>query len=464
MNKELEEQRKKENSLKLSIKEGSASAFMSGAGESYVVPYALSLNANNIQIGFLSSFVSLFGAFSQIIGSKFLYYFDRKKLVLFSVFMQATMWLALLGIGFLAWKGIINGVAATALVIIYTLYAIAGNIGGPSWFSWMGDLVPEKKRGEYFSKRNKIVGVIALSVTLMSAFVLDYYKSKGILFIGFVILFVIASIGRYFSGIFLTQHYHPKYEMNKESYFGFLQFVKKSPKNNFGKFVIYISLINLTTNFAAPFFAVYMLRDLGYSYTTFVIVSMSASLFTILSMSSLGKIGDKYGNKMLLTIGSIIIPFAPFLWVFSGNPVYLILTAQLLAGVGWAAFNLASSNFIYDAVTPQRRALCVSYFSMMNGIGIFIGASLGGLFAQYVHIGFMNIFLLIFVISSLARGLIVLLLLHRIKEVKEVSSFKYRDTLNFISIGTPRPFYGRFRGVSSIITLFNGKKNKSDTN
>ena len=458
------EDENKKKSLDLSVKEGSASAFMSGAGESYIIPYALSLNANNIQIGFLSSFVSLFGAFSQIIGSKFLYYFDRKKIVLFSVFIQATMWIAIIGLGLLVWKGIINGYAATLLVVFYTFYAIVGNIGGPSWFSWMGDLVPEKNRGKYFSKRNKIVGFIALSVTLISAFVLDYYKNKGILFIGFVILFVIAAIGRYISGILLTRHYNPDYEINKESYFGFLQFVKKSPKNNFGKFVIFVSLINLTTYFAAPFFTVYMLKDLGYSYTTFIIVTMSASLFTILSISYLGKFGDKYGNKMLLSVGSIIIPFSSFLWLFSTNPIYLILTAQLLAGVGWAAFNLASSNFIYDAVTPQRRAICVSYFSMMNGIGIFIGASLGGLFAQYVHLSFINVFLLIFLISSFLKGLVVFIFLPKIKEVKEVSSFKYKEALNFVAVGTPRPFYGIFRGVFSIITLFNGRKNKPVTN
>ena len=94
--------------MKLSVKEGSATAFMSGAGEAYIVPYALALNASNIQIGFLTSFVNLFGAASQIVGGKLGYYFERRKILLFSVFLQATMWLLILGLGILVWKGIIN--------------------------------------------------------------------------------------------------------------------------------------------------------------------------------------------------------------------------------------------------------------------------------------------------------------------------------------------------------------------
>ena len=52
---------KLEKTRKLSIIEGSFSSIAGGAGENYVSPYALSLNASNAEIGFLSSFPGLFG-------------------------------------------------------------------------------------------------------------------------------------------------------------------------------------------------------------------------------------------------------------------------------------------------------------------------------------------------------------------------------------------------------------------
>jgi len=308
-------------------------------------------------------------------------------------------------------------------------------------------LVSDKNRGKFFSKRNRITGFVAMGVTLLAALVLDYFRNKNIVLIGFVILFLLAAIFRYISAYFISKHYDPKHEIKKDSYFGFWQFVKKSPTNNFGKFVIFVALINLATNFAGPFFAVYMLKDLGFSYTWFMLINISTGIFTLLIMGFWGKFGDKYGNRALLKMGCIIIPFSPLFWLVSKNPLVIIFTAQLLSGLGWAAFNLATGNFIYDAVTPQRRGLCVAYYSIFNGVGIFIGATLGGFFAQYVQVSFMNIFLLIFLISSLMRIAIILIMFPLIKEVREVQPLEGVKFMRYLAIGTPRPFFGIFRGA-----------------
>ncbi len=427
---DLTEQKLKEKSLKISTKEGSAASIMRGAGDTYITPYALALGATNMQVGFLSSFVGLFGAISQIIGSRTVYKFSRKKIVLLSVFLQATMWIVMLALGLLVWKGIIINNSAIILIILYTIGVICGSLGGPAWFSWMGDLVQEEKRGNYFSKRSRITGAISMATTLIAAFLLDYTKAIGLILIGFAIISLISAIGRFISLYFLVKQYEPKSKIEKESYFSFIQFLKKAPFNNYGKFVFYVGLMTLATNFAGPFFTVYMLKELNYSYAWFMAVNLAGTLFTIMSIPFWGKIGDKYGNKTLLKIGGIVVIFNPIFWIFSGNPIYLIFTAQLFAGFGWAAFNLGASNYIYDAVTPQRRAICVAYYTMINGICVFIGASSGGLFAQYVHVNFMNIFLLIFLISGILRGIISIIFLPKIKEVRK--NVKKENTIEIL--------------------------------
>lgn len=450
----------KERTLNLSIKEGSAAAFMTGAGESYITPYALALNANSSQVGFLTSFTGLLGPMSQIFGSKSMYKYSGKKLIITSVFLQATMWLIILSLGLLYFNGIITNSAVPILIFLYSLYAVVGAFGGPSWFSLMGDLVPEEKRGKYFSKRNKITGAISMIVMLVAAFILDFTEGKELVIFGFAIIFGIACIGRYSSAYLLAKHYYPQVEIKKKKYFSFIQFIKKAPSNNFGKFVIFVGLMTLATNFAGPFFAVYMLKNLNYSYTWFTIINLSSALFTILSMSLWGKIGDKYGNRKLLKIGSIFVPLAPLPWLISGNPFFLIFTAQFVAGAGWAAFNLAASNFIYDSVTPQRRGICVAYFNMINGFGVFVGAMLGGLFAQYIHISFMNIFLLIFLISGIARAIIVLIFLPRIKEVRKVEHISDKNILRDILIDIHPPFYGILKVVLSTMINLTKKVNR----
>ncbi len=451
------EKKLKKKTQELSIKEGDAAAVMSGAGESYVIPYAIALNANNVQIGFLASFVNLLGSMSQIFGEKLVYNFKRRGVIISSVLTQATMWVLILSLGVLVWKNVLNGYAAGILIILYSLYSIAGNFMVPAWFSLMGDIVKEDERGRYFSRRNKIVNIVAISVSLAAAVFLDYMKNIELMLLGFIILFLIASIGRYISAFYFSRHYFPKYNASKETGFGLVKFIKESPKNNFGHFVIYSGLISLVVNFAAPFFAVYMLNELDYSYLWMILVLISQSVFLAISMPFFGKLCDKYGNKQVLKIGSCLIPFASLLWVFSKDPIVLIFTAQLASGIGWAAFNLASSNFIYDAVKPKNRGMHVAYFNAIGGVGAFLGAMLGGLFAEYVNVGFANVFVLIFLISGIARAIVALIFVPRIKEARVVARKKKITLFDYLRVGAPRPFTGISRGIFSILMNMNRK-------
>jgi len=420
----VKNQNRTKKDLELSIKEGASSSVMTGFGESYITPFALALNANNSQIGFLTSFAGLVGPFSQILGSRLMEKYRRKKIIITFVALQALTWLPILLLSLFFWKNIFTTYLPIILIIFYSLFAIFGSISGPSWFSLMGDLVPDKIRGRYFSKRNKITGAVALLSTLIGAFILDYFKTKGSILIGFSILFFIASLARLNSARLFKKHSEPQLKLKKSYYFSIFSFIKNMPYNNFGRFVMFIGFFYFAAMIAGPFFAVYMLKDLGFSYTTFILISISASIFSLLSLPIWGKLSDKYGNREILRLTLIFIPIAPILWLFSKNPLYLIFIPQLIAGLGWAGFNLSSSNFIYDSVSPQRRGLCVAYFSILRGIGIFIGAALGGLLAQYLTIRFMNKLLFIFLISGILRALVAIIFLPKIKEIRKLAKPK----------------------------------------
>lgn len=442
--KSVKEKLEKERTMKLSIKEGASASVTAGFGSSYITPYALALNANNAQIGFLSSFTGLISPLSQLLGSKLMEKFSRKKIIATAVTIHALMWLPILLLSLLFWKNLFTSYLPIILIVFYSILAIFGSIAGPSWFSLMGDIVPEKIRGRYFGKRNRIGETVVLVSTIIAAFLLDFFKTKGLVLIGFSILFLLACIFRLISAFFFKKHYDPKFKLEKGYYFSFLQFIKKAPTNNFGKFVIFVSLMQFATAIAGPFFAVYMLKDLQFSYTTFMLINISASLSSLVFMPIWGKFSDKYGNRELLKLGSILIPFLPLLWIFSTSPYYLALVPQLAGGIGWGAFNLGASNFIYDSVSIQRRGLCVAYYNMFIGMGVFLGAGLGGLLAYYLTIAFMNKLLFIFLISSVTRLAVTLIILPLIKEVRKLKKPKANPLLYFNEIA---PMKGMVYGI-----------------
>jgi len=420
----VKDKEQKQATMKHSIKEGAIASVGSGVGDAYIIPYALALNANNLQIGLLKSFSSLLPPISQLYGSKLMEKKSRKKIIVTYVALQAFMWLPIIFLSLFFWKNLFQSYLPYFLIAFYTLYAIFGSIASPAWFSLLGDIVPETIRGRYFGKRNRIAGIAALISTLTAAFLLDFFKTRGFVILGFSILFLIASIARSTSAYLFKKHYEPKFKLPKKYFFSFWQFLSGIRKYNFTKFSLFSSIMHLSVMFASPFFIVYMLEELGFSYVTFIIVTLFSSLASLLMMPIWGRFSDKYGRKETILISTILISIMPILWLFSKSPYYLAFP-MLLSGVGWAGFNLSAFNFIYDSVSQQRRGLCIAYFNILGGIGAFIGATLGGfiLFKLPLFNFTMNKFLIIFLISAFLRAMTSIIFLPRIKEVRKVKKF-----------------------------------------
>ncbi len=437
-----EEEVLKEKSKKISIREACSYSFMDGFGMRYITPFAVAIGKNNphlnTYVGFLTSIPSLLGNLSQLLTVRAMNKnISRKKLVFWGVFLQALMWLPLILMSYWYYSnGPSSSLSLSSLVFIYTLMIIFGAFAGPAWSSIMKQTVTGNI-GTYFGKRSRIAGFIALACMLVAGFILDYYENTSV-FIGFTIIFTVAFFGRLGSAYLFMKQYEPQFKPQIECYFSFTQFLKKMASNNFGKFTIFYALVSLTTAIASPFFAVYMLKDLNFSYLLYMAIIIIPSITSLLTMSAWGKFADAYGNLRVMRICGRFIFILPILWAISifltGNRILLLVylfTLEIFSGFIWAGFNLSAGNFIYEAVTKEKIAMCVSYFSVLAGFGVFIGASLGG-FLSSSNIGFSSFtpVLVVFLISGISRLIIYLIMMPKIKEVRPVEHFQDEGLLS----------------------------------
>ncbi len=413
-------QKKIKKSLSYSIAEGSFWSVMIGAGEKYLSAFAVFLKATNTQIGLLTSLPTLFSSFGQLLTPKLIEIFKtRKKFIVASIFIQALSWLLILSVFFL------GKFKVYYLILFAVIYWIAGSISSPAWSSMMGDLVSPEQKGKYFAKRTKIIVLIIFIVTALAGLLLDLFKNgPERQYLGFAAIFLTAMLARLASTFCLSRQYEPEMTRAKKAeQFSFIEFIKEAPHRNFGLFVIFMGLMSFGVYISAPFFVAFMLYDLKLSYTQFMIL-LSASLITkYLSYPAWGKLSDKYGNKKILTFTGYLVPFIPILWMFSTNFYYLILV-ELFSGIAWAGLDLSTFNFVFDTTTPQKRARCFSYYYVFNGVMVFIGTTLGSLIIDHNHL-FWTKYYLVFLVSGAVRLLICLLLIHRIKERREVAKISY---------------------------------------
>ncbi len=438
MKNNLKEKKLKHQSRKQSIIEGSFTTIRTSFGDSYISPFAIAINAGNATIAMLSSITGLLGPLSQLFSSRLIEKYKRKKILTTSTFYESLLWISFILIAFLFYKGILISFLPFLLLFFFAIYTIIANIPIPAWFSWMGDIVDKGYRGKWFAKRNFIIGTISLLTSIIAAIFLDFTKKQNIVMFGFIILFFLAMTARLISRQFFKKAYEPKLKLERGYYFSFFEFIKKATKNNFGRFSIFRAFMGFAASIASPFFAVYMLRNLGFSYITYMIITVSQTMFSLILIKAWGKFADKYGNYEVLKITSVLIPLYPILWLISSNPLFLVFGPALIGGIAWAGFNLSAGNFVFDSVTPQKRSLAVSYFHLLNGAGVFLGAGLGGILAKTINITFMDSLLFIFLISAFARMLVSLIFLPKIKEIRKIQKFNSSRALKNLAFGILR--------------------------
>ena len=424
---------KVDKSLRLSFFDGIFASAMGGFTQEYFTPFLLLLNATAKHVGMLNALPNFFASLIQLKSADFTERLkSRKKIINTFVLFQA---LVLLPMAIIALLGGAKPAFFIAVVILFTSF---GALANPAWGSLMSDLVAKDKRGAYFGWRHRTLGFIIVSAAFIAGFIIHMMKKVNV-FYGFAIIFIFAFIFRTMSWYFLKKIHEPFLAYKKENYFSLVDFLSRIRKSNFAQFVLFVSMMNFSVNLASPFFVVLMLKDLHFSYFLYTLITITATSTVYLTISRWGRHADRVGNLKIIKFVSPLIGLIPLLWIFSRHPVFLLF-AQIFSGFVWAGFTLCTTNFIYDAVTPEKRTRCISYFNVLNGLALCSGALLGGFLLQSLPPIFGHKILMLFLISSILRIMVGIFVPLKLKEVRSVEHLKSNEL--FFSIIGIKPLLG----------------------
>lgn len=399
------------NSLRYSFKDGLFFSVMFGFGDMFLIPYCIAMNGSSEAVAVLATLPAFVGALSQFWTSEVIEAVrNRRKIITFCVFLQALMWLPIILVPYLFRQ------SQTVLILFVVIYATIGAFCFPAWSSLMSEYIPVRSRGKYFGWRSKTCGLVVVGSNMAAGVVLWLFGRGNL--IGFACIFSVALLCRFASWYFLTRMYEPPYRHEPKARFSFWKFIRQAGRSNYANFVLVVSAMSLAVNVSSPFFSIYMLRDLHFNYAVYTVITLAATLTSLVMMERWGRHADVVGNVHVIRTCAMFLPVIPVLWLFSHNILYLIMI-QFFSGFFWAGFNMCVSNFIYDAVTPAKRSRCIAYYNVLNGAGLFIGAQLGAFLAcRLPKIAAYQIMTL-FLLSGLLR-LIPAVLTRFIKEVRVV--------------------------------------------
>ena len=413
-----------EQSLRHSVRDGVAYSVMAGAGEHYLSAYALFLKATTAQISWLAAFPSLLGSFAQLFSAWLASRIgQRKAIILFGVVLQTAMWLPIVWLPYF-----FPAHAVTILIVCVALYFAGGHLGTPVWNGLMGDLVPERRRGRFFARRTRLMSMTNFLALVGAGLLLYGFEIAERVHFGFMLVFTLAALARLYSATQLARMHDPERTPSAIDWPALPGLWRRLRGSDCVRFTFFFAAMQFAAAIAAPFFVVYMLRDLGFSYLEYMSATALAVLAQFGSLRMWGRLGDIFGNRLILTVTGSVVPIFPVLWLISPNFAYVVVL-QMLGGVFWSGFSLSASNYLYDSVAPDRRAAYSAVHNVFTNIAIFAGALLGGFLSLVIPESFMlfgktwhwtSSLWGVLVVSSIVRGVVTLSLAPALREVREV--------------------------------------------
>jgi MFS family permease len=371
--------------LKIVLWDGlAAEAMIVFSSGTFLISMALLLGANSMQIGLLAALPLATNVF-QLASVWLVGRYHNRRIVAVLCAYFARIPLLLIGFSVLTFSGL----SLNLLIFMLFFHYLFGSIAGPSWNSWIKDMVPENILGEYFSLRSRYTQILNVILSIALALLLDFVKRRypDFQLNAYAIFFSVAGTVGLIGGFVLSKAQEPQSYLSDHNIFGLFKIPLKDP--NFRRLLVFNCVWAFALNIATPFFTVFMLAALKLSISYVIILGVTGQLAGILTLRLWGTFSDRYSNKSIIGVAAPIYILCILAWCFVGiysqqyANLLLLLCIHLLSGFATAGINLSLNN-IGLKLAPKKDAIV--YLSVKNivvAVASSLGPLIGGLLAVF---------------------------------------------------------------------------------
>lgn len=301
-------------------------------------------------------------------------HWPARKIFLVTAWINAAAWLLVAAVLWWIWKYQPHepvGLVGTTLF----LGCLGMAVSGVAWTTYVQSWVPQKIRGVYFAKRNRITQISNLSFLILAAAVLHYVGRDLPVFCA---LFVGACVLRVFS--LLVGHATPApgdppaHGTDLRAQIGVLK-----ADRVYLRFVATGALWGFTANFVNPFYPVYLLKQLDRSAGAVGMYYVLAMLFGALSFPAWGKLINRHGSRPVLLCAIALWGVINTAWFFvsAATPV-LPFALGALSGAANAGVVLGQFYLVLKLVPTRAKALAIGFNTALTSLATAIAPLAGG--------------------------------------------------------------------------------------
>lgn len=359
-----------------------------GALNSGVVLLALALHigASNVQIGFLAAIPLL----TQVLQAPAVTLVERlrkrKLMSVLALFLARLALPAYAVVPFIEEPVVAAGVLLAAALLHYGLNAV----GACSWNSWIRDLIPVDRLGQFSSRRGLYGTAVSAVAGVGAALLLEYSSTSedlrdqvfsGLYLFGFALgLISIASLVRVPEPAMAPpQAKAPLYRL----------LWQPLRDRNYRNLLRYLASWQFAVNLATPFFTVYFVRELGFGMGFVLLLTVASQLANIAVVRGWGRLSDRFTNKSVLAVATPIfilciaaVAFASEFESTASRSAYLILL-HIIMGAAGAGVGLASGNIVMKLSPKGSATSYMATNALISAVAAGIAPIVGGWAADF---------------------------------------------------------------------------------
>lgn len=387
-------QQETDRGLRVSIRQVMAGAGLDGlTSGGFMAAFTLALGASNLQIGVLTA-LPFIGQTFQIPAVLLVERLGRRKVVAIpAYFLAQSLWIPIALIP--VFLKVPSGAAVSMLLVLMALRGMANAFINASWFTWLRDLVPRDVLGRYFSRRQALATLASAVVALAGALYLDIWKGQvpeERVVLGYTMAFLFGAVFLGWTSVgFMARIPEPQMQLSTGPRPSFGEMLAAPLRDrNFRKLINFLFFWNFAIHLAIPFFAVYMLQQLGVPLSVVIALSVLSQLCSILFARVWGPFADKFGSKVVMSLCSSLYLLVIVGWSFTGRPEPHLLTLPLLAvlhvfaGVAAGGVSLTDMTLRMKLAPPERAAAYLTGASLAISLGAGLSPLLGGFLADFL--------------------------------------------------------------------------------
>lgn len=389
--------------MRKSLADAGLFSVMFGLGETYFAAFVLALGGSAIAAGLVIAVPLLAGAFLQLATP-----WAVRELTTHKKWIVATSLCQALSLLLLPIAALLGERGVPVVFLAATLYWGAGMSCGPAWNTWIEGIVPRRIRTKFFARRVRLSQGCVLLGFVLGGIVLQFGKSSGHTLVLFSITFLVAAVCRFLSVYMLSQHRDPFPKRVFERYVTIRELLSGPQSAASKRLLTYLFGVQTAVFIAGPYFSPFMLKHMEMSYQTFAILLGLSFVGKVIALPFWGRVAQVAGAHRLLWIGGVSIVPVAGLWMVSRSLTFLAFL-QIAGGATWAAYELAMLLMFFETIPRHERTSVLTLYNFGNAAAQVVGALLGALWLR----AFGNepiVYLWLFVLSSVARGLTVVLL------------------------------------------------------